>query len=268
MITVTDRPAPVAVEGELHAGLECGHVDGVTGRDPVDAVEHAVGVDEQRGVVRHLVVHGRPVGTVGVERELAAIAVVEPGHAGGDRHAPVFEQARVAHGDEEPLRVQLAVHAPELGHVGVQRELLARNHEVGEHDGRLDHLPPVDVPRRFDEALVEKERLDALDERPGAVGVLFAEVVGAGSEHGDRFTGPVHAPRLQIVEDGVVALGEAFADLGAALVLRRVHPVPAETLAQPHHALGVGVREERGEQDVLVEAHIFSFAATVAVSPP
>ena len=60
--------------------------------------------------------------------------------------------------------MQLAVHAPELGHVGVQRQLLARDHEVGEHDGRLDDLPTVDLPGRFDETLMEEERLDALDE--------------------------------------------------------------------------------------------------------
>jgi hypothetical protein len=122
----------------------------------------------------------------------------------------------------------------------------------------------VDVPGRFDEPFVEEERLDALDQRLGAVRVLLAEVVGAGGEHGDGLTGPAHAARFQIIEDGVVALGEAFSNFGTALVLRGVHPVAAETLAEPHHAFGVGVREQRIEEDVLVESH----AATLAVSPP
>ena len=72
----------------------------------------------------------------------------------------------------------------------------------------------------------------------GAVRVLLAEVVRAGGEHGDRLAGPVHAARFQEVEDRVVALGEPLADFGPALVLRRVHAVAAEALAQPHHALG------------------------------
>jgi hypothetical protein len=74
----------------------------------------------------------------------------------------------------------------------------------------------------------------------------------------------VHAARLQIVEDRVMTLREALADFRPALVLGRVHAVAAETLAQPHHALGVAVREQRVEEDVLVEAHV----TTVAVSPP
>ena len=60
----------------------------------------------------------------------------------GMRHG--VEQPGVVHHDEQPLRQDLAVGAPELGHVGVDRQLLARDHQVGVGDRRLDDRPPVD----------------------------------------------------------------------------------------------------------------------------
>ena len=136
------RPAPVRV-------------------DAVDAVEHAVGVEEQRRVVRDRLRDRGTLGAVRIEAELAAFAVVEPRHAGGDRHAPRVEEPGVVHRDEQPLRHHLAIAAAELGHVGVHRQLLAGHHQVGEHDGRLDHRPAVHLAGGVGEALVEEVRLDA-----------------------------------------------------------------------------------------------------------
>jgi len=140
--------------------------------------------------------------------------------------------------DHGEAAVEIAVHVPR-GRIHVAKSQAA------------DHRSALDAAI----ARIKRQLLDALDERPGAVGVLLAEVVRAGGKHGDRLAGPVHAARPQVVENGVVPLGETLADFGPALVLRRVHAVAAEPLAQIHHALGIRVREQWIEQDVLVESH-------------
>jgi hypothetical protein len=76
----------------------------------------------------------------------------------GDRHAVGVEEARVVHHHHEPLRVERAVRAAELGHVGMDGELLPGDEDVRVDDRRLDHGPPVDRARRLDEALVAQER--------------------------------------------------------------------------------------------------------------
>ena len=40
-------------------------------------------------------------------------------------------------------------------------ELLTRDQQIGVDDGGLDDRPPVELPRRRDEALVVEERADA-----------------------------------------------------------------------------------------------------------
>jgi len=111
------------------------------------------------------------------ERELAASAVVEPRHRGRDRHAPILEQARVAHDDEQPLRMTQPIDAAKLRDVGMDGELLSRDQQVGVYDCRLDHRAAVETTRRLDESLVTQERLDAPDPHLVAVGVRLAEVI-------------------------------------------------------------------------------------------
>ena len=100
---------------------------------------------------------------------------------------PVIEEAGVVHHHAEPLWVELAVDSAELRHVGVDRQLLPRQQQVGEDDRRLDDRTAEDFPGRVAQAFVFEKGLD-----PGcvdlvAVGVGFAEVVGAGGEGGDVF---------------------------------------------------------------------------------
>jgi hypothetical protein len=66
---------------------------------------------------------------------------------------------------------------------------------------------------------VKQERLDAVDQRLGAVGVLLAEVVRAGGEDGDRILAAVHPAGPEVVEDGVVALRKPLADVGVDVLL-------------------------------------------------
>ena len=77
--------------------------------------------------------------------------------------AILLEQAGVVHHDHQPLRKDLAVGAAELGDVGVHRQLLARDHQVGVRDDRLDHRPSVDPAGGVDEPLAVEERLDPVD---------------------------------------------------------------------------------------------------------
>ena len=86
----------------------------------------------------------------------------------------------MVHDDQEPLRDDLAVGAPELGHVGVHGQLLAGKQDVGVDDRGHDHLPAVQRPGRPDEAFVAGEWLDAVGEDLVAVRVRLAEVVRAG----------------------------------------------------------------------------------------
>src|SRR5207244_5228169 len=84
-----------------------------------------------------------PISTLRVEGELAAVAVVEPADGGRDRHPILVEEPRAVHDDHEPLRVELAVRATELRHVGVHGELLPRDERSEEHTSELqspDHL--------------------------------------------------------------------------------------------------------------------------------
>ena len=88
----------------------------------------------------------------------------------------------MVHHHEQPLRDDLAVAAAELGHVGVHRELLARHHQVGVRDRRLDDRAAVHPAGRVEERLVVEERLDAVDAHLRAVRVLLAEVARADGE--------------------------------------------------------------------------------------
>ena len=155
-------------------------------RDAIDAVEHGVGVEHERRVVVHAMPPHGVVRAVRPVRELAAVAVVEPGDRGCDRHAIFLEQARVVHDHEEPLRNELAVRAAELRHVGVHRELLARDHEVRVGNRRFDDRPAVDRPGGLHEGLVVQERADAGDAFVAAVRVFLAEVARAHRERGGR----------------------------------------------------------------------------------
>src|SRR5205807_7306398 len=116
-VAVAHRPAPVPLEVQAHAGPDASQLAFVAD-DPVDAVEHAVGVEDDGGVVPGRVGGGAARGTVGVVRQLAAFAAAEVGDAGGDRHAPPLEESCVVHHDQQPLGDDLAVGAAELGHVG------------------------------------------------------------------------------------------------------------------------------------------------------
>jgi hypothetical protein len=157
----------------------------------------------------------------------------------------------VVHGDEEPLRHHLAVAAAELGDVGVDGQLLARDHQVGEGDGRLhDGTVREDRAGRVDEHVVVQERLDAGDPRLEAVGVLLTEVVRAGTEHAQALAVGVAgaAPAAKEVAECVVALGEPDAD-GAVDVLLAVHAVATEASAQLDHGGGALLAEELVDLD-------------------
>ena len=79
---------------------------------------------------------------------------------------------------------------------------------------------PWIVPGRLDEALVVEERLDAVDQRPAAVGVLLAEVVGARRERGDRFAGARGIPPAsQKLRTASWRWVRPLADFGVDLVL-------------------------------------------------
>src|SRR6185295_2271604 len=86
------------------------------------------------------------------------------------------------------------------------------------------------------------------------VGVRLTEVVGP-SRQGRRLGAPSEAPAgAQEVEDGVVPLGEALADLHLGRLLR-VHLVPPEALAETHHRLRLHRGEKRIESDVTRRPH-------------
>ena len=125
----------------------------------------------------------------------------------------------------------------------MHRQLLAGNHEVGEHDGGLDHPTAVHGTSGFDEPFMEEIRLDAVDHNLGAVGVFLAEVVGARRQCRHGLVAGKPSAGAHEVRRGVVALRESPADLGLDVLLA-VHPVPAETLTQVDH----GRRPRRAEQ--------------------
>ena len=140
----------------------------------------------------------------------------------------------MAHRDKQPLRMGLAVHAAELGNVGVHHQLLSRDHEIRVDDRGFDDLSTMHLTRRTEESLVEQERLYAIDERPRSVGVLLPEVVRPRRELGHGLVSPTVATSSEMVHDRVVALGEAAADLGIDVLLG-VHAVATEPLGQLDH---------------------------------
>ena len=159
------------------------------------------------------------------------------------------KQPGVVHHHEQPLRDGLAADAAELGHVGVHRELLARDHEVGVRDLRLDDRPAVHGTGRVGEPLRVQERRDRRGEQLAGVRVLLAEVAGAGRERADPLVGGLEPTRPEEVHDAVVALGEAGALGDLDRLELAVGAVPAEAGAQLAHRGLVGGIEDRVDGD-------------------
>ena len=212
-------------------------------------MEHGVGVEHERGVGPDAVVAPLAIRAVGPVRERAVRAVVEPRDAGGDVEAMLLEQPGVVHHGHQPLREDLAVGAAELGDVGVHRQLLARDHQVGVGDDRLHHRPSVHPAGGVDEALAVEERLDPVDADLGPVGVLLAEVARAGGQGGEVVVVAVQSAGAEEVEHGVVALGQPASDLAVDLLVLRVAVVAAEALAQLDHRVGAVVEERVDRHD-------------------
>jgi hypothetical protein len=135
----------------------------------------------------------------------------------------------------------------------VHRELLSRKEDVRVDDRGLDERPAVDRLRSGDERRVVQERSHVVA-CVVAVRVGLAEVVGPRGQLRD--VGPSSEPPAgaQEIQDGVVPLRKPVADLHRRRLLR-VHLVAPEPLAERHHRLGLGRREERLEQDVTMGGH-------------
>jgi len=198
--------------------------------------------------------HRRTVGAVGIEGQLAALALVEPGDAGGDRHPPAREEPRVVHGDDQPLGMLRAIDATELRHVGVDGELLSGHQQVGVDDGWLDERPSVQRARRLGEARVVEERLDPLDPHIGAIGVRLAEVVRPRGKRLGCLMATEAPTGANEVARRVPARRQPLADAREGRLLR-VRFVGPEPLAERHHRASLVRREEWIEGGVPVLRH-------------
>ena len=159
----------------------------------------------------------------------------------------------MVHDDHQPLRIAEPVRPPELRHVGVHRELLSGKQDVRVDDGGLDQRPVVDRLRSGDERGVVEEWSHVVA-RVVAVRVRLAEVVGSRRELRDVGPPSEASAGTQEVQDGVVPLREAVADLHRRRLLR-VHLVASEALAERHHGVGGRGSEERLDEDVTMAGH-------------
>lgn len=155
----------------------------------------------------------------------------------------------MVHDDQQPLGHDLAVGTPELGHVGVHRQLLARQEQVGVDDGRLDHGPAVQALGRRPQARVVAERLDAGCEHIVAVGVRLAEVVGARRPPTGRLVGAAEpAAGAHEVHRRFVALRQFGSEAGVESLVG-VLAVGAEVMPERDQLRRPGV-VEKGVEDV------------------
>jgi len=208
--------------------------------DPLDPVEYGIRVEHEGGVEANPVLTTCRSGSLRPVGEFTAIAVVEPGDAGRNRHPVILEQARVEHDDEEPLRENLAVRATKLGNIGMSRVFLARNHEIAVNDRGLDERATVDRPCGLDKGLVPEERPDARNELAGSVSEFLAEVTRAGGED-SRVLGS----RPDELLEGVLALSETSSHGMIDRFAVSVHPVRTGPMAQVDHRRGLDRAETR-----------------------
>ena len=115
----------------------------------------------------------------------------------------------MVHDDQQPLGCDLAVGAPELGHVGVHGQFLAGEQDVGVADRRLDDVATVQAAGGVEHVLVGHERLDPRRQHFVAVGVRLPEVVGAGRHQASVGVLAAEAATGADKVDGrVIALGQ------------------------------------------------------------
>jgi hypothetical protein len=146
----------------------------------------------------------------------------------------------------------------------VQGEFLTRHENVGEHDRGLDNGAAVQFAGRLHETLVAQERLDAVDAHVVAVGVGLAEVIGSRRQRCQILDPSQTTAGADEIAHGVVARRQPLANHPRKGGLLGVGSVGAETLAQAHHGLCLGVGQEWIEYGVALRRHAISFLGSSA----